>query len=169
MMDSKKPVTIKMEHSLLAIAKWESKWKVPFLKESKETFTRDKLLDYFRCMTITPNVDPMIYYSITNSQMQEIVQYMNDPMTASTVREIPGQNKGMGHVGTITSEVLYYQMAALRIPFEPCQKWHLNRLLMLLKIGAIEQQPPKKMGKHEAMAQRKSLNAARRAKHNSRG
>lgn len=118
-------------------------------------------------MTITPNIDPLIYYALSNAQVNEIVQYMNNPMTASKVRDIPGQ-KSQGHVGAVTSEVLYYQMAALRIPFE-CQKWHLNRLLMLLRIGAIEQQPPKKMGKREAMAQQRSLNAARRAKHHSKG
>lgn len=156
-----------MEHSLLAVAKWESKWQVPFLKESKETFNREKLLDYFRCMTITPNVEPLLFYALRNDQVSEIVQYMNNPMTASKVRDIPGQ-KQQSHVGAVTSEVLYYQMAALRIPFE-CQKWHLNRLLMLLKIGAIEQQPPKKMGRREAMAQQKSLNAARRAKHHTSG
>ena len=163
----KKPIEITMEHSLLAVAKWESKWMVPFTKESKETFTREKLLDYFRCMTITPNVDPNVFYALTRDQVNEIVQYMNSPMTATTIKDIPG-SKTQGHIGVITSEVLYYQMAALRIPFE-CQKWHLNRLLTLLKIGAIEQQPPKKMGKREALAQRRSLNSARKAKHHTRG
>ena len=164
----KHPVTITMEHSLLAVSKWESKWMTPFTSESKETFTREKLIDYFRCMTITPNVDPEVYYALTNEQINEIVAYMNSPMTATKIKDIPGSHGKSGHVGAVTSEVLYYQMAALRIPFE-CQKWHLNRLLMLLKIGAIEQQPPKKMGKRDAMAQRRSLNAARKAKHHTRG
>lgn len=163
-----KSATIMLEHSLLAISRWESKWKVPFFKENEKTFTREKLVDYVRCMTITQNVDPDVYNAITDKQLQEIVAYMNDPMTATVIKQVPGRRRNNSNIGTITSEVIYYQMAALRIPFE-AQKWHINRLMMLLQIGAIEQEPPKKMGKAEAMAQQRALNAKRRAQHHSKG
>jgi hypothetical protein len=94
---------------------------------------------------------------------------MEDPMTATTVNEknIP---KGGPRAGkTVTSELVYYWMTALNIPFDPCQKWHFNRLMTLIRVASIEQQPPKKMSKRDIMAQNKSLNAARKARLHSRG
>lgn len=164
---STKETKLTLEHSLVSLKKWESKWKVPFLNNKQ--MTEDQLRDYVKCMTITQNVDPLVYYALTQENLTTIVKYMEDPMTATVIndRNMP---KGKGGTGqkVITAEMIYYWMTALNIPFE-CQKWHLNQLMTLIKVASIEQQPPKQMSKRDIMAQNKSLNAARRARMNSKG
>lgn len=162
---------LKMEHSLVAISKWESKWKIHFL--GNEKITPEQFIDYIKCMTITQNPNQKAFDVIANSRgcIEAIRAHIEDPMTATTVNEKMMQGgKGGGYHASkiITSEQIYSWMVLLKIPFE-CQKWHINRLLMLIKVVSIEKQPPKKMSKREAMAQQRSLNAARRAKHHSRG
>ena len=162
-----KETSLTLEHSLVSLSKWESKWKIPFL--NNKNMTPEQLLDYVRCMTLTQNVDPLVYNALTKENLQDIVSYLEDPMSATTINEHNMKMAGPpGKSKIITSEVIYYWMSALHIPFE-CQKWHLNRLMMLIRVAAIEQQPPKKMSKAEAIRQQRSLNAARRAKHHSRG
>lgn len=158
-----KPLTLLLEHSLIAVSKWESKWKVPFLTLGQE-FKGEKLIDYIRFMTISPTpVNPDVYYALSRENLMEIMQYIDDPMSATTIKDVPGPKKGNTHITVVTSEVIYYWMAALRIPFT-CEKWHLNRLMTLIKIASIEQEPPKKMPKGAAMDQQRALMAARRAK-----
>jgi hypothetical protein len=152
-----------LEHSLVSISKWESKWKKPFI--SKEQKTTEQTIDYVRCMTITKNVDPNCYLGIPMSVLKEINSYIDDSMTATWFTE----HKGRPSREVITSELIYYWMVAYNIPFE-CQKWHLNRLLTLIRICSIKNNPSKKkMSKSEIMARNKQLNAARRAKSHSRG
>lgn len=157
-----KGATLKLEHSLVSLSKWESKWRKPFL--SKENKTQEETIDYIKCMTLTQNVDPNIYQYINNETVNKILSYINEPMTATTFRE---EKKG-GSREIITSELIYYWMIALNIPFE-CQKWHLNRLLTLIRVCDIKNQPPKKMSKREIMSRNASLNAARRKQLNSKG
>lgn len=157
-----KPLTIKLEHSLIAVSKWESKWKTPFLSLGQE-FKGEKLLDYIRCMTITQQVDPNVYYALSEENLKAIIQYIDDPMTATTIKDMPHGKKGQSHITVVTSEVIYYWMSALHIPFKECEKWHLNRLMTLIKIASIEQEPPKKMSRGAAMDQQRSIMAARRA------
>ena len=162
-----KETKLTLEHSLVSLSKWESRWKVPFLNNTK--MTEDQLRDYVRCMTITQNVDPNVYYALTQENFEAIVRYMEDPMTATKINE-KNLPKGKGGPGqkVVTSEVIYYWMTALNIPSE-YQKWHLNRLMTLIKVASIEQQPAKQMSKKDIMAQNKSLNAARRARMHSKG
>ena len=150
-----KSQTITMEHSLVSISKWESKWKRPFLE--KKPKSNAEMQDYYRCMTLTQNVDPIIYSIIPKEQIKEINRYIEDPMTASTVKE----EKKNGS-GKITSELIYYWMVALEIPFE-CQKWHLNRLLMLIRICQAKNAPQKKMSKKDVANQYRALNEQRKA------
>lgn len=154
-----KETTIVLEHSLVSISKWEMKWKVPFL-HTKE-YTREMFEDYVRCMTLTQNVDPKVYHALTPDNLREIQEYMADPMTATTISK--HSQKGSGRTQIMTSELIYAHMAILRIPFE-CQKWHLNRLLVLIECTNIEQQPDKKLSKSEAMSRMRSAKAAARAK-----
>lgn len=158
-----KPKTLQLEHSLVSISKWESTWKKPFL--SKEEKTYEETIDYVRCMTITQNVDPNTYLALTPEIIEQVNAYISDSMTATF---FSGKEPGRGSGKIVTSELIYYWMVALNIPFE-CQKWHLNRLLTLIKVCNLESAPPKKRSKRDVMAQNKALNAARRKRLGSRG
>jgi len=147
--------TINIEHSLVSISKWESKWKKPFL-ESKKTYAEIK--DYIKCMTITQNIPDEVYDCLSKENIEEIISYIEDPMTATWFNENGNQPK---HHDIITSEVIYYQMINLGIPVE-FQKWHINRLLTLIKVCSIKESPPQKMSRDATLRQYAALNAARR-------
>ena len=154
--------TIQLEHSLVSVSKWESKWNKPFLAKEKKTI--DETIDYIRCMTITQNIDPSVYNGLTPELIEKVTKYIDAPMTATTFVN----NKGKANNEVVTSELIYYWMVALNIPKE-CEKWHLNRLMTLIRICNIKNQPAKKMSKREIMQRNSALNAARRAKLNSKG
>jgi hypothetical protein len=174
-----KPVELRLEHSLLSLAKWESKWHVPFLTSSGN-MTREQQLDYISCMTVTQGTDPAVYRKLTREQLTAINEYMDDPMTATWFAGEPKPNEPKDkrtarpkrrppHGGTTTTaEVLYAQMFALGIPKE-CEKWHLNRLLTLIRVGQEMNAPQKKMTPGERMSQQRALNAQRKAKMHTRG
>lgn len=154
--------TLALEHSLLSISKWESKWKKPYLTNKPKS--REEVIDYVRCMTISQNVDSKIYYGLTNKNLKDIDEYIKDSMTATRFSNNPKKNNNE----IITNELIYYWMSALSIPFS-CDKWHLNRLLTLIEIANRKNQPPKKMSPEAVARRNQSLNKARRAKHKSRG
>jgi hypothetical protein len=129
---------LSLEHSLVSISKWESKWNKPFL--SKENKSYEETIDYIRCMTLTQNVDPKVYRFLTAKNVTEINRYIDAPMTATWFSDSK-QSKRTSE--QITSELIYYWMIALNIPFE-CQKWHLNRLLTLIRVCNVKNKPPKK-------------------------
>lgn len=160
--ESKKHI-LRLEHSLVSISKWESKWEKPFL--SKEDKTVEQTIDYIKMMTLTQNVDSKIYNYLSNENIFKINKYIEAPMTATTFSK--DNNQGRSNE-IITSELIYYWMIALNIPFE-CQKWHLNRLLTLIRVCNIKNQPPKQMGKQELMRRNTAINEARRKKLNSKG
>ena len=147
--------TLVLEHSLVSLSKWEQEFKKPFL--SKEPKTAGETIAYIKYMTITPNVPDEVFYTLPATVMQQISEYIDDPATATTFKE----EKGKGQREVITSELIYYWMIALGVPFE-CQKWHLNRLLTLIRVCGIKNSPQKKMSRKELMAQNRALNAARR-------
>lgn len=155
--------TLQLEHSLISLSKWESKWNKPFL--SKESKTYEETLDYVKCMTLTQKVSPEIYANLTDENMRDIQRYIEAPMTATTFSE---EKNTKGSREIVTSELIYYWMIALGIPLE-CEKWHLNRLLTLVRVCNIKNSPPKKMGKNAIMSRNASLNAARRKRLNSKG
>lgn len=155
--------TLQFEHSLLSISKWEAKWHKPYLsKTEKKDY---EALDYLRCMCLTKNVDPNVYLAISSKQMQQINEYINNPMTATTIKR--RDQKPSREI--ITNELVYYWMTSLQIPFDPCEKWHFNRLMTLIEVASIKNQPSKKMPKNQAMRERAALNAQRRAKYNTKG
>lgn len=162
---STKDQTLQLEHSLVSISKWEAKWKKPFLDE-RTVKTPDELRDYIRCMTLTQNVDPKVYKFMPPSVIKEITEYMEDPMTASWISEKKKTSGGSGEI--VTSELVYYWMIAYNIPIE-FQKWHFNRLMMLIRICDAKNAPQKKMGRTEMLQRNRALNAQRRAKHHTRG
>lgn len=158
-----KETTLQLEHSLVSLSKWETKWQIPFM--GKDPKTDEQLIDYIRCMTITQNVDPLVFKVLTADNIRQVDKYVNDPMTATTFHN---HTNGQGNKEIFTSELIYYYMVAFNIPFE-CQKWHLSRLLTLIRICSIKNQPEKKMSKGEIMSRNRALNAARRQQLHTKG
>lgn len=154
---------LQLEHSLISLSKWESKWCKPFL--SSEEKSVEEILDYIKFMTLTPNVDPEVYLHISQANMKEISDYIEAPMTATTFSD---NKKTKGKREIVTAELIYYWMIALNIPFE-CQKWHLNKLLTLIKVCNIKNSPPKKKSAKDTWRQYEALNAARKKQLNSKG
>lgn len=159
--ESKEQV-LQLEHSLVSLSKWESKWCKPFLTKGEKS--REETVDYIRCMTITQNVDPSIYDFVTSENIKQVIDYIEAPMTA-TVFTNDGKPPGRQ---VITAEIIYYWMISMNVPFD-CQKWHLNRLLTLINVCNVKNSPPKKMGKKEVMSRNAALNAARKKSLNTKG
>ena len=150
---------LKLEHSLVSISKWESKWKKPFLKPNY-VFTKDEFLDYIRCMTITQNISEETYRWLNEYEIKIIKDYINDSHTATTFNDHSERpNKKTRQI--VTSELIYYWMSAYNIPIE-CQCWHLGRLLTLIRICSIKNSKPKQMSRSEVINQNKKLNEERK-------
>ena len=158
-----KEQTLQLEHSLVSLSKWESKWCKPFL--TKQSKTNEETLDYIKCMTLTQNVKPEVYNRLTDENIIQIRKYIDSPMTATTIYE---DKNGSPNREIVTSELIYYWMLAFNIPFE-CQKWHLNRLLTLIRVCNVKNQSPKKMSKKAIMSRNAELNAARKKQMNTNG
>lgn len=154
-----KEQTLRLEHSLVSLSKWESKWCKPFLHTKDKT--DEEILDYVKCMTLTPNVDDSIYSRLTQGNLDDIHKYIGEQMTATTFSE-DKNTKGKREI--ITAELMYYWMVALNIPFEPCQRWHLNRLVTLVRVCNIKNKPPKKRNGKDTASKYARLNASRQKK-----
>ena len=157
-------VVLDLEHSLVSVSEWESKWCKAFL--SKVNKTDEEIMDYIKCMTITPNVSPDVYNHLTAENFREINAYIEAPMTATYFSEDKNSKGSSREV--VTSELIYYWMIALTIPSE-YDKWHLNRLLTLIRICNIKNSPPKKRSSTSIAKDYAALNAARRAQLNTKG
>lgn len=158
-----KETALRLEHSLVSISKWESKWHKAFY--GKQEKTSEEILHYIKCMTLTQNVDDNVYQCLTNDNMAQITEYIENPMTATYFSE---QQTDGGIKDTFTSELFYYYMTVFNIPFE-CQKWHINRLVSLIKVCGIKNTPPKKMSKSQIMQRNRALNEARKQRLKTKG
>lgn len=160
-----KKTTVTLEHSLISISKWEAKWHKAYLANNQKT--EEEVIDYIRCMLITNVTDENVMRALVSDRniINKILAYIQDPMTA-TVTNNKGQKTSRE---TVTNELIYYWMVSLKIPFEPCEKWHLNRLMKLIEVCAIKNTPPKKMSKSDLMRRNSALNAKRRAMHHTSG
>lgn len=158
-----KVVTLRLEHSLVALSKWESEWHKPFFSKEDKTIPETK--SYIKCMTIDEDVDPDVYNHITRENEETIFQYINNPMTATTFKEKKGKG---GRAGVITTEIIYWWMTQLNIPVE-FENWHINRLLTLVRVCNEKNSPGKKMSGKEIAARNAAINAANRKRFNSKG
>ena len=158
-----KGTTLYLEHSLISISKWEAKWHIPFFDSEK---TNEQTIDYIRCMILNREIDEKSFYInlLTVDDIKKINEYINDPMTATVITD----DGRRGRNQKVTSELIYCWMIQFNIPAE-FEKWHINRLIMLIRVCGEENKPKKKMSRKEIMAQNKALNAARKAKLNTRG
>jgi len=162
-----KGATLQLEHSLISLSKWESKWCKSFLSPKNQAErTPEEFIDYVRCMTLTQNVDPEVYAHLTRANLDTIHKYINAPMTATHFSSNPSTGSPSRDVKT--AEVIYWEMIGLGIPFE-CQKWHLNRLFTLIEVCVRKSGTRKPMNKRDIMRRNSRLNAARRKKYNTRG
>jgi hypothetical protein len=154
---------LQLEHSLVSLSKWEEIFEKPFW--GKEDKSDEETIAYIRLMMLNPDVPPEIFSRLTQAHIDEINRYINAKRTATWFKEVPThrQNKEV-----ITAEIIYYWMIALQIPKE-CEHWHLNKLLTLVRVCNQKNAPQKKTGKHEMLAQRRELNAQRKAQHGTRG
>ena len=158
-----KKESLQLEHSLVSLSKWESKWEKPFLGRDKKTTEEE--LDYIRCMTITQNIDYNSYNSFPNWVFKRVDDYINAPMTATWFSDKSNRPTSSE---IITAEIIYYWMISLGIPFE-CQKWHLNRLLTLIRVCNIKNTPSKKAGLKNTVTSRNALNELRKKMYNTKG
>lgn len=156
---------IQLEHSLVSLSKWESKWEKPFLSTKEKT--NEEIIDYIRCMTITQNVDPNVYLYLSKNNKDKISKYISANMTATKFFEAENKS-GNNKQEIITAELIYYYMLRAQIPVE-FQKWHLNRLTTLIKVCGIKDNPKQKMSKSELMNRNKQLNEARKKELNTKG
>ena len=157
------PTTLQLEHSLVSLSKWESKWNKAFL--GKQEKTDEEILDYVRCMTLTQNIDPEVYTRLSAENYAAINAYIEAPMTATCLIE---DKQARGHKETVTSELIYYWMISYNIPVE-FQKWHLNRLLTLIRVCNVKNSPPKRRSKREMWNRNAAINAANRKRFGSKG
>lgn len=153
---------LELEHSLYALAGWESKWNKPFLTDKPKTY--EETISYLKFMTVNSDkVSPHLYSLVSQKDLDRVYKYMESSQTATWFTEHGKQPKSRK---VITAEIIYYWMVSFNIPFE-CQYWHLNRLITLIRVCDINSKPPKKMSKQEAARQRMALNNQRlkRGKH----
>lgn len=157
-----KEQTLVLEHSLVSLSKWERKYHRPWITDGPKI--PEEMAYYVECMTLTQNVNPLVYKNLTEENYRDIYKYIEDPMTASWLNE-RGKRPSRE---VVTAEIIYYWMIEFNIPVE-FQKWHLNSLIMLIRVINAKKAPSRKMSKSEALSRQRSLNEARRKAMRTRG
>jgi hypothetical protein len=149
-------VVVDLEHSLISLSKWESKFQKPFLSSAEKT--SEETFGYIQAMVISPEIDPDVLFRCSQKNINDVQEYIESSQSATTFGQMP-ERRGPGEV--ITSELIYYWMVAFQIPFE-CETWHLNRLFSLIRICNIKNSKPQRMSRVEAAQRNRELNAQRR-------
>lgn len=155
--DSEPEVELRLEHSLVSLSKWESHYKKPFF--NRDGMDNPQTLVYIEYMLLDRPPAGNWQKRLTAEHYYKVGQYINDPQTATTFRENPNERRSNE---VVTSELIYYWMISFQIPFEPCQNWHLNRLMTLIKIAGVKQSKPKKMSRQQQAEEYRRLNELRR-------
>ena len=148
---------LELEHSLVALSKWESIYEKPFL--DRESKSSEEILGYVKCMIMTQKVPEEIFSQLSLENFDEIHDYIEAKQSATWFNDPPNAPKSRE---VVTSELIYYWMTIFNIPFE-CDRWHLNRLFNLIRICNVKQNPPEKMSRAQIIQRNRTLNAQRRA------
>ena len=159
----KNEVVLELEHSLVSLSKWESKYEKPFLKDDEKTV--EETLGYVEAMLLNPNISPEVLNKLKEEDILKIHEYINSKQTATWFNHL---KKPPPSTEIITAEVIYYWMFTAGIDIQ-CENWHLNRLITLIKVFDVKNEKPKKMSPSETAAHRRELLAKRRAQYNTRG
>lgn len=146
--------TLTLEHSLVSLSKWESRWRKPFL--SPEEKTKEEMYDYFRCMILNEKFDNNIVYAFTPADIKKVEKYMEESQTATTFPEEKSKEPQSNEL--MTSELIYYYLGQMQCPFIPTESWHLSRILTLIRVASFKNKPEKKLGKKEALQQCEDIN-----------
>lgn len=152
-----KDITLHLKHSLVSLTRWEQHYKRRFLDDGPKN--EEEYRFYIQCMTLNKDVDPLVYKVLQEDDIKKVTDYLHDSMTATT---LPKQNNNRSNSEKLSSELIYYYMSALNIPFE-CEKWFLNNLIILISIASIKNNPQEKKSK-PSWSSIRALNAARNAK-----
>lgn len=152
-----KDITLHLKHSLVSLTRWEQHYKRRFLDDGPKN--EEEYRFYIQCMTLNKDVDPLVYTVLQEDDIKKVTDYLHDSMTATT---LPKQNNNRSNSEKLSSELIYYYMSALNIPFE-CEKWFLNNLIILISIASIKNNPQQKKSK-PSWSSIRALNAARNAK-----
>lgn len=150
-------VDLEVEHSLVSLSKWESKYQFPFLGPKEKT--KSEILDYISMMIISKNPPEEILNNFSEKNFKEVTAYIESKQSATTFGDMPTRG---ARSEIITSELIYYWMVAFTIPFE-CENWHLNRLFALIRICNVKQSKPKNVPRHELAQRNRELNEQRKA------
>lgn len=146
---------LRLEHSLVSASKWESIFEKPFLTSDEKT--PEEILGYIKAMTLE-EVPEDIYEKLSVDNIKEINSYIDAKMTATWFKAQTSKRPKE----IITTEIIYYWMVSLNIPFE-CQYWHLNRLMTFIQVINQKNAPQKKMTPQEIAARNRTLNEQRLA------
>lgn len=146
-----------LEHSLVSLTKWESKWCKPFL--SPEEKTQEELMDYVRCMIMDEDVEDDIIYAFTPSDMEKVNAYIDKSQTATTIPEEKNSNEPKSNE-LMTSELIYYYLGQIQCLTPTIENWHLSRVLTLIRVASFKQKPEKELNKKEALAQCEDIREA---------
>lgn len=163
--DFPEAVELQFEHSLVSLSKWEAEYETPFFKN--DGLDAEQTRNYIEKMLIGPPPHEGWIDRLTVEQQNKIVAHINAKQTATWFRE--SQDPKRPNTETITNELIYHWMIEFQIPFDPCENWHLNHLMTLIKIRGIKQTKPKKMSRAAQMEEMRRLNAQRRQASGSSG
>lgn len=156
-------IALELEHSLVSLSKWESKFEKPFL--SPEPKTPEEIVYYIECMVVSGELPDNLLSHLSHAHLEEINAYIDSKMSATWFSDSGPKKRS---TETITNELIYFWMNSFQIPLE-CETWHLNRLFNLIRIHSIKNTKPEKANRSEALQRQRQLNAQRRAELGTKG
>ncbi len=155
---------VRFEYSLKAVYDWEAVWQKPFLKGE---LTEEELIDFYMRMALDPIEEKFLTNEVM-STLAEYIQNMNTATSFSTMQGGQGGGSSSNKSKTHTAEELYALMFSAGVPLD-FENRNLNRLLVILRIIASYNNPPKKMSKQDILRQNATLNAQRKAQLKTKG